>query len=508
MTRVPSFETAGIKDIVNGPISYTPDGNPMVGPAFGLPNFWLSEGHSFGVTAAGGAGWQLANWIVDGEPSVDMIGVDPRRFGVVSKNFAKIKNEEAYEHVFVNHFPMEEREAGRPAKTVPIHGRLDAAGAVWGVRFGWERPNWFAPDGVDRKDEYSFRRSNWFPHVGTEVAAMRERVGLLELSSFAKYMVEGPGARAWLDHMVANIIPKKIGRMSLSHALNPSGSIRSEFTISRLPDGLYGERFYLVGPGAGHDYDWDFLVKQLPRDGSVILSDLTTQYGVLVLAGPHARKVMEKLADADVSNEAFPWLTVQDIPLGWCPNVRALRVNFVGSLGWELHHPIEYQAHLFDAIMEAGKEFDIGLVGLRAMDSMRLEKSYRLWGTDLNAENSALEAGLNRFVRLNKGDFVGRDALTRQQEAGVPNTYCTLEIDADDADSFGNEPVFMDGEVVGRGTAGGYGHHVKKSLMLGYVKTEFAEIGRDCQVRVMGELRPARIVPESPYDPENEMLRA
>lgn len=508
MSRVPSFETAGIKDIVNGPISYTPDGNPMVGPAFGLPNFWLSEGHSFGVTAAGGAGWQLANWIVDGEPTVDMIGVDPRRFGVVSKNFAKIKNEEAYEHVFFNHFPMEERGAGRPAKTVPIHGRLDTAGAVWGSRFGWERPNWFAPEGVARQDEYSFRRSNWFPHVGNEVAAMRERVGLLELSSFAKYMVEGPGARAWLDHMVANIIPKKIGRMSLSHALNPSGSIRSEFTISRLPDGLYGERFYLVGPGAGHDYDWDFLTKQLPRDGSVVLSDLTTQYGVLVLAGPMARRVLEKLADADVTNEAFPWLTVQDIPVGWCPTVRALRVNFVGSLGWELHHPIEYQTHLYDAIMEAGREFDIGLVGLRAMDSMRLEKSYRLWGTDLNAENSALEAGLNRFVRLNKGDFVGRDALTRQQEAGVPHTYCTLEIDAEDADSFGNEPVFMDGEVVGRGTAGGYGHHVKKSLMLGYVKTEFAEVGRTCEVRLMGDLRAAQIVPESPYDPENEMLRA
>ena len=507
MNRVPSFENAGIKDIVNGPISYTPDGNPMVGPAFGLPNFWLSEGHSFGMTAAGGAGWQLANWIVDGEPTVDMIGVDPRRFGVVSKNFAKIKNEEAYEHVFINHFPMEEREAGRPAKTVPIHERLDRAGAVWGARFGWERPNWFAPVGITRKDDYSFRRSNWFAPVGNEVRTMRERVGLMELSSFAKYEVQGPGARTWLDHMVANTIPKSVGRMSLSHALNPSGSIRSEFTITRMPDGLYGENFYLVGPGAAHDYDWDFLQKQLPRDGSVFLSDLTTQYGVLVLAGPDSRKVLEKLADADVSNEAFKWLTARDIPIGWCPNVRALRVNFVGSLGWELHHPIEYQAHLYDALMAAGKEFDIGLVGMRAMDSMRLEKSYRLWGTDLNAENSALEAGLSRFVRLNKGEFVGRDALTRQQAEGVPNTYCTIEIDAADADSFGNEPVFMDGEVVGRGTAGGYGHHVGKSLMLGYVKTEFAEIGRDCQVRLMGDLRPARIIPESPYDPENEALR-
>jgi len=508
INRVPSFAGAGIKDIVNGPISYTPDGNPMVGPAFGLPNFWLSEGHSFGVTAAGGAGWQLANWIVDGEPSVDMIGVDPRRFGVLAKHFARIKNEEAYEHVFFNHFPMEERPAGRPAKTPPIYDRLDRAGAVWGQRFGWERPNWFAPAGVERRDIYSFRRSNWFDQVGREVGAMRERVGLLELSSFAKYEVEGPGARAWLDRMVANAIPKGVGRMSLAHALNPSGSVRSEFTITRMPDGLYGERFYLVGPGAGHDLDLDFLQKSLPRDGSVFLKDVTNQYGVLVLAGPDARRVLEKLADADVSNGGFPWLTMQEVPIGFCPAVRALRVNFVGSLGWELHHPIEYQVHLYEALMAAGREFDIALVGIRAMDSMRLEKSYRLWGTDLNAENSILEAGLGRFVRLNKGEFTGRDALTRQQAAGVPNTYCTIEIDADDADSFGNEPVFMDGQVVGRGTAGGYGHFVKKSLMLGYVKTECAEIGRECQVRLMGELRPARIIPESPYDPENLALKA
>lgn len=506
--RVPSFENAGIKDIVNGPISYTPDGNPMVGPAFGLPNFWISEGHSFGVTAAGGAGWQIAEWIVEGEPTVDMIGVDPRRFGVVSKNFAKIKNEEAYEHVFVNHFPMEERPAARPAKAPPIYDRLDKAGAVWGARFGWERPNWFAPAGTKREDIYSFRRSNWFEHVGNEVRAMRENVGLMELSSFAKYEVEGPGAREWLDRMVANNIPKGVGRMSLSHALNPSGSVRSEFTISRMTDGLLGERFFLVGPGAAHDYDMDFLTKSMPRDGSVHLRDVTNQFGVLVLAGPNSRRVLEKIADADVSNEAFKWLTMREIPVGFCPNVRAMRVNFVGSLGWELHHPIEYQIQLFEALRQAGAEFQIANVGMRAMDSMRLEKSYRLWGTDLNAENTILEAGLNRFVRLNKGEFTGRDALVLQQERGVPNQYCTIEIDADGADPFGNEPVLLDGEVIGRGTAGGYGHFVGKSLMLGYVKAEHAIVGRECHVRVLDQLRPARIIAESPYDPENLALRA
>ncbi len=508
MSRVPSFEQAGIKDIVNGPIAYTPDGNPMVGPAFGLPNFWVSEGHSFGVTAAGGAGWQLANWIVEGEPSVDMIGVDPRRFGVVSKHFARLKNEEAYEHVFVIHYPMEERPACRPAKAPPVYDELKAAGAVFGQRFGWERPMWFAPAGVEPNDVWSFRRSNWFDHVGREVEAMRSRVGLMELSSFAKYTVEGQGARAFLDRMVANAVPKASGRINLCHALNPSGSVRSEFTIAKLPDGLWGERFYLVGPGAGHDYDWDFLTKSMPRDGSVIVQDVTTQMGVFVLAGPHARKVLTKLADADVSNETFPWLTARDIPVGFCPNVRTLRVNFVGSLGWELHHPIEYQRQLFEALLAAGRDEGIAHVGLRAMDSMRLEKSYRLWGTDLNAENSVLEAGLDRFVRLQKGEFTGRDALIHQIEQGIPNRFCTIEVDADDADPFGNEPVLMDGQVVGRGTAGGYGHHVKKSLMLGYVKSDFATVGNACQVRVLDQLRPARIIAESPYDPENAALRA
>lgn len=510
INRVPSFENAGIKDIVNGPIAYTPDGNPMVGPAFGLPNFWLSEGHSFGVTAAGGAGWQLAAWIVDGEPTVDMLGVDPRRFGVVTKRFAKIKNEEAYAHVFFNHYPMEyeNRPAGRPARVPPVYDRLRERGAVFGQRFGWERPNWFAPPGVEPRDVYSFRRSNWFPHVGEEVRAMRERVGLMELSSFAKYEVEGPGARAWLDRMVANTLPRKVGAIRLCHALNPSGSVRSEFTILRLPDGLYGERFYLVGPGAAHDIDWDYLTKSVPRDGSVILTDVTNRYGVFVLAGPDSRKVLAELTDADLSNAAFPWLSGAEIPVGFCRDVRALRVNFVGSLGWELHHPIEFQIHLFDALMEAGKRYDIGLVGLRAMDSMRLEKSYRLWGTDLNAENSLLEAGMERFVRFDKGPFVGREALLKQREEGIPWRFCTIEVEADDADPFGNEPVFVDGRVVGRGTAGGYGHHVGKSLMLGYVRPEVAEVGQPCEVRILDQLRPARIIAESPYDPENRALRA
>ena len=508
LARVPSMADLGIKDIVNGPIAYSPDGNPLIGPAFGLPNFWLSEAHSFGVTAAGGAGWQLAQWIIEGEPSVDMLGVDPRRFGVTSKNYAKIKNEEAYSHVFVNHYPMEERQAARNVKTVPVHSRLDQAGAVWGSRFGWERPNWFALPGEAREDHYAYRRSNWFAPVAREVAAMRERVGIIEASSFAKYEVEGRGARAWLDGLLANSIPQREGSIRLAHALNPSGSIRSEFTLVKLPDGLLGERFYLVDPGAAHDLDLDYLQKTMPRDGSVQLNDVTAQYGVFVLAGPEARRVLARLADADLSNAAFAWRTQQEIPIGFCPKVRALRINFVGALGWELHHPIEYQTHLFDALMEAGHSEGIALVGMRAMESMRLEKSYRLWGSDLNAENSLLEAGLGRFWSRAKPAFVGREALLNEAQRGSAYNYCTLEVDADDADCFGNEPVILDGEVIGRGTAGGYGHHIQKSLLLGYLRSAHARIGQDCQVRVLDQLRPARIIAESPYDPDNILLRS
>lgn len=514
MHRVPSLESVGVKEVVNGPISYTPDGNPMVGPAFGLPNFWISEGHSFGITAAGGAGWQLAEWMVEGKPSVDMIGVDPRRFGVVSKQFTKIKNEEAYEHVFVIHYPHEEKPKARPAKTMPCYHEMKSAGAVWGQLFGWERPLYFAKDEANKKDHWSFRRPRWFQTVAAEVHKMRDEVGLLELSTFAKYMVEGVGARQLLDHMVANTIPKTIGKLNLCHALYHTGSVRAEFTILRLPDGPYGERFYVVGPSRTHDIDLDFLQKsayqynQNAKSTHVMVTDLTTQYGVFILAGPLAREVFQTLADGDVSNHAFPWLSGRDLAVGFCPNVRALRVNFVGSLGWELHHPIEYQLHLYHAILQAGKKHNIGLVGLRAMDSMRLEKTYRGFGTDLNAENTIWECGMGRFVRLNKGEFTGRDALVRQQADGIPRQFVTIEIDANDADSFGNEPIYVGKEVVGRGTAGGYGHYVKKSLMLGYVQSAHAKVGTKCQVRIMGELRPAVIIAESPYDPENKMLQS
>ena len=504
--RVPALEHCGLKTIVNGPISYTPDGSPLVGPAWGLRNVWLNEGHSFGVTAAGGAGWQLAEWIVEGEPTVDMLAVDPRRYGAYTgKRYVVAKNEEAYREVFTVHYPDEERHDGRPAKTSPVYDKLAQMGAVFGQRYGWERANWFAPTGVERKDVWSFRRSNYFEHVGNECRNMRERVGVIDLTPFTKHEVSGAGAEAWLDGLVANKVPTKTGRIALCHALTPRGGIRSEFTISKLGE----QRFYVVSAGAGERFDGDYLQKMLPSDGSVQLRNITTARGCFVLAGPRSREVLARLTDTPLDNASFPWLTSQVIEAGYSTDVYALRVNFIGELGWELHFPIEYAHSLFDAIFKAGAEFGIGMAGMRAMESMRLEKSYRMWGTDLSIEYSPYEAGLDRFVRMNKGEFIGRAALERQVAACIPNRFVTLEVhDVGDADPLGNEPLYAGGQLVGRATAGYYGHVLGKSLALGYVKTAQAEIGNALEIEILGQRRRATVLVESPLDPDNHKLRA
>ncbi|SLN42487.1 GcvT family protein [Oceanibacterium hippocampi] len=503
IARVPIFGEAGIKDCVNGPIAYTPDGNPMLGPAYGLKNFWFAEGFSFGITAAGGAGKLLSEWIVEGEPETDPMAVDPRRFGgYANKEYARRKNEETYEHIFIIHYPTEERPASRPSKTSPVHDLLDAAGAVWGQRYGWERPNWFAAPGETRGDELSFRRSNWFEPVGRECRLVRENAGVIDITSFSKFEVSGPGAEGFLDRLVARKLPQKPGRIHLAHALNERGGVRSEFTIMR--DGP--ERFYLVSSGAAERFDHDLLLKRMPDDGSVRVDNVTTAHGVLVLVGPRARDILQKLTRTDLSNEAFPWLTGQQILVGHAP-CRAMRINFVGDLGWELHHPIEYQRAIYNALMQAGAEYGIGNCGMRAMDSLRLEKSYRMWGQDLTREYTILEAGLDRFVHLDKGPFPGREALIRQMKAGLPRHFVTLECEIGDSDPSGSEPLYANGSMVGRTTAGAYGYMVGKPLALAYVETSHAAVGTSLEIEILGERYAARIIPESPYDPENTSLR-
>ncbi|MBB4305266.1 dimethylglycine dehydrogenase [Rhodobium orientis] len=531
MERVPAFGEVGVKEVYNGAICYTPDGSPMVGPAWDLKNFWINEGHSFGITAAGGAGWQLAEWIAEGEPSIDMTGVDPRRFGpYASRGYLRAKNEEAYANVFTVHYPDEERQAARPLKRAPCYDRMKALGAVFGSVYGWERPNWFAPADLEVpagelevddvilnhnhapadetgkvKEKWSFRRSNYFEHVGNECRHVSTKVGLLDMSAFSKFEVSGPGAEDWLEGLVANRVPKKVGRVNLCHMLTKNGGVRAEFTIYRKSP----RDFYLVSAGAFERHDYDYLEKALPSDGSVRLQKVTTQYGVLVLAGPKSRDVLAKLTDQDLSNAAFPWLSGRFINVGPA-QAHALRVNFVGELGWELHHPIEMQTTIFDLLMEAGAEFDIKPFGIRAMDSMRLEKSYRLIPRELSIEYAALESGLDRFVRLDKNvDFIGRDALAAWKEKGFKWQFVTMEVSGiTDADARGSEPIYKDGALVGRATSGGFGWRVGKSLALAMVPPALAVIGTELEIKILGEMHKATVIPESPFDPDNERLRA
>ncbi len=531
INRVPAFGEVGVKEVYNGAIAYTPDGNPIVGPAWGRRNFWLNEGHSFGITAAGGAGWQLAEWMVEGEPSVDMMGVDPRRFGpYASRGYLRAKNEEAYANVFTVHYPDEERPAARPLKRSPCYERMESLGAVFGHVFGWERPNWFAPAGyglsaaeLDTPDvlkcenhppvpagrtgpleKYSFRRSNYFEFVGQECRQVQEKVGLLDMTAFSKFVVRGANSEAWLNTLFANRIPRKVGRLGLCHMLSGNGGVRSEFTVYKTGP----QSYYLVSAGAMERHDWDCLCKLKPHDGSVELEKVTTQYGVLVLAGPRSRDLLQALTDADLSNPAFPWLSGQFINVGHA-QAHALRVNFVGELGWELHHPIEMQNTIFDLLMQAGEAFELKPFGIRAMDSLRLEKSYRLIPREMSIEYAALESGLDRFVRLDKQAFIGKEALEAWQARGFENRFATLEVhDVEDADARGSEAIYQGDRLAGRCTSGGYGWRVGKSLALAMLRPDLAEEGTELEIEILGQRHRATVIAESPYDPNNTALRA
>ena len=501
--RVPIFGELGVKQVFNGAIAYTPDGSPIVGPAWDLPNFWLNEGHSFGITAAGGAGWQLAEWIVEGEPTIDMLGVDPRRFGdYATSAYLRAKNEEAYANVFTIHYPDEERPAGRPLRTAPCYQRMKSLGAVFGQKFGWERPNWYAPKGALQEDHWSFRRSRWFEPVGEECRNVRDNVGVLDMTAFAKARLSGAGAAAFLDRLVANHLPR-IGRVGLCHALNTRGGVHSEFTVHREAR----DCFYLVSAGAFQRLDHDWLRRWMPGDGSVRFENLTASMGVLVLAGPKSRQLLNRVCGIDVSNDAFPWLTGRDATVGLAP-AKLLRLNFVGELGWEIHHRIDYQNAIFDALMAAGEDLGLKPFGIRAMDSLRIEKSYRMIGTELSIEYAALESGLDRFVHLDKADFIGRPGLLAWQQRGFANAFATLQVDApDDTDALGNNPLYVGAEMVGRSTGGNYGFRVEKSLALAMLRPELATIGQQLEIEVLGERCPAQVIAESPWDGANERLR-
>ena len=504
MARVPAFAEVGFKQVYNGAIAYTPDGNPIIGPAWDIDNFWLSEGHSFGITAAGGAGWQLAEWIIEGEPTIDMLGVEPRRFGdYVSKDYLIDKTEEAYSHVFIIHYPDEEREAGRPLKTAPCYERLKSMGAVFGQKFGWERANWFVDGEMEQVDHWSFRRSKWFDAVGKEVTNVTNNVGVLDMTAFAKCRISGKHALKFLDNLLANKIPQKSGQIALCHALNSNGGIHSEFTVLKEKE----ESYYLVSAGALQRLDHDYIKKYMSQDDDVHYQNLTDEKGVLVLAGPKSRELLERVSDHDFSNEAFPWLSAQEIEIDDC-RITAMRVNYVGELGWELHHELNDQNKIFDKLFENGSDLGLKPFGIRAMDSMRFEKSYRMVGTELSIEYSAFESSMDRFIQTDKENFLGKESLLAWQKKNNQSRLVTLEVDEiKDADVLGNNAVTIEGQLIGRATGGNFGYRVNKSLALAMLDIEKAEVGTRCSIDILGEIHPATVIADSPFDPKNERLR-
>ncbi len=506
--RIPSSETAGLKDDFNGPICYTPDGNPLVGPAPGLRNLWLAEGFSFGITAAGGTGHYLAQMMTAGEAEIDMASLDPRRFGPwMTTEYAARKNEECYSHVFVLHHPDEERPDCRPLRTAPCYDRMKARGAQFGQVNGWERPNYFAPHGFDDAAARSFRRGGWHPFAVEEATAIRENVGLIDASAFAKHLLKGPGAEGFLNWYTCNRLPKP-GRVSLTYALTEAGTVRTEYTVACMGPGVY----YLVSAGGWAAYDGDELAKaveaRLGDFGPMYLADVTTQFGVFALAGPSSRDLLAQLIrDPEpataLGNKRFPWLGVRGVELEMCPTT-AIRVAYTGELGWELHHPIEMQNYLFDRLMAAGEPMGLKLVGARAQSWLRQEKSYRAFGAELGRDATPLEAGLDRFVDVSK-DFRGKAAM---EATGLRARCVTLLVDGPaDADPWGREALHFDGRVVGRLTSGGWSVAFGKSIGMGYVAPEHATPGARLEVRMQGRLWPATVTEDSPYDPANARLR-
>lgn len=500
MERMPIFASVGIKRVVNGAISHSADGNPLVGPAAGVPGFWLATASSIGIAQGPGCGKYLAQWMVHGSAEVNMLALDPRRFGAYADQaYTSAKAHREYWDMYRLIPPGEERPEGRPAKRTPLYPRLKAKGCVFTEGFGWERPKWFSLDG--RGEDHSFRRNDVFEVVAAECLAVRERVGVLELPGFARFDVSGVGAEAFLDRLCANRMPRRTGGIVLAHALTDRGRIAAEFTVTRLAD----DRFMVVSGAAAHQRDLD-LLRSSASDEAVTITDVTAEYTALIVAGPHARDLLATLTTADLGNGAFPWLTGREIDVAGV-GVRALRVNYVGELGWELHVPVAEVVTLYDAVWAAGGASGIADVGLYAVNSLRMEKAYPGWGAELTSEVTPVEAGLDRFVRLDHA-FIGRDAVLAARERGVSIHLAYLDVDAADSDAAGGEPVFAHGRTVGVTTSGGYGHATARSLAFAYVESGFEAPGTRLEVELLGDRRPATVLGAPVYDPANERPRA
>ena len=501
---LPVLGRVGIKANVRGPFQMTADELPLMGPAWGLRNVWLAEGVPGGILWGGTIGYYLSERIVEGANSIDTSDLDPRRFGdYANKAWTKEKVREAWGTHALLHYPGESLPAARPQKTAPSYDRLSELGARWGVLNGWEFPNWYCPEGVDNDGAYSWRWTNYDKYIGEEVRAVRSAVGLVEMTPMTKFEVSGPAARQWLDGILANRLPK-LGRLNLSHHLTKNGGVQAEYIVACLAADL----FYLISTPRAERWNFDELSKLLPQDGSVLLRNVTNDRGCFTIVGPKAREVLQPLTEIDLSNEAFPWFTVKSGTVGLASDVRLLRVNYEGELGWELYHPLCYQRHLLDQLLAVGEEHGLRPVGLYALESLRLEKSFKAMFRDLNPELTAWESSIDRFIALEKGDFIGRDALVRQKEKGVEWRLVTIAIETQGASALMNEGVYQNGKLVGRITSGGFAHTLGRDVAFALLPVNLGEIGTALEVPILGERRNATVIADSPYDPQSLRSRS
>ena len=494
--RIPIFQEVGIKTVVHGPISYSADGQPLIGPAPGLRNAWLACGSGFGIGEGAGAGKLLAEWMVEGQPPMFMGAFDPRRFGAYAdREYRVARAIDVFATQFATHYPLEERGAGRPRKKSPVHNRLNNVGAQFGCAFGWERPNWFAVDG--EKVTLSFKHSDWFDAVARECRGLSEHAGLIDFTGFSKFAIFGPDAERFLDRLSANRLPKQLGEIRLCHFLNPSGRIECEFTITRTGS----ERFYLVCAALAERHHLDWLQKHL-NDAEVNIENLTESRGVIALAGPDARDILAPLCDCSLDNAHFPWMHAREIKVAG-QRVLAMRVSYTGELGWELHHPIESQIELYDALKNSPGATPPIDVGFYAVNAMRLEKAYKAWGVELTVENTVWELGLDRFMRTENREFVGREAILAERDKPLKRRFYYCEIGSVDSDPIGGEAVFQGEALVGVLVSGAFGHRVEKCLGFALLDCAAASGTQSFSVEMLGNEHALTIIDEPAFDPMN-----
>ncbi|MDP9138905.1 MAG: FAD-dependent oxidoreductase [Pseudomonadota bacterium] len=512
LARVPALATAGIRQMINGPESFTPDGNFILGAAPELLNFYVGAGfNAFGIASAGGAGWVLAQWVVAGEAPMDLWVVDIRRFSDLHRHrdWVSARTLEAYGKHYSIAYPHEEYESGRPHIVSPLYERLQRHRAVFGSKLGWERPNWYAPDGVEARDRYSMNRQNWFDHVAREHRAVRETAGLFDQASFAKYELKGRDAAAALSWICANDVRKPPGRVTYTQMLNTRGGIECDLTVSRLAD----DHFYIVTGTGFRTHDAAWIRDHLKTEADAVLSDVTEDFGTLSLMGPNARRTLSTATSHDVSNEAFPFGHVRMVDLAGHA-VRALRITYVGELGWELHVPMAGLGDVFDLLLEKGEPHGLTLAGYRALESLRLEKGYRAWGSDITPNDNPFEAGLSWAVKLKSPEaFLGRAAMERQSNTVPGKKLACFLCEDREVVLLGRETILRNGEQAGYLTSGGFGYTVDRPIGYGYVRAaggvtdDYLRAGT-YELIVAGDRHPCRLLLEAPFDPSGSRIRA